>query len=156
MTTSGTYGFPGLRAKSPHSGMTTADQVQALSAASPDKVRQPSGETVEDQTHAPGDLQILVHGEPDFQCVLDRVRQDGDEFRRSPRDVFLAAADADAGAQRRELGEVAVAAEAEIFAMQPLGEVSGAAEAKNCRGRSRSRNGFSGRRASAARRSAAR
>ena len=69
-----------------------------------------------------------MHDEPDFERVLDRVRQNGNELRRAPRDILLAAADADARAQRRELGEVVVATKDEIFASQSLGEFTGAAE----------------------------
>ena len=48
--------------------------------------------------------------------IWKAFRQDRDEFGRAAGDGVLAAADADAGAQRRELGEIAVAAKAEILA----------------------------------------
>ena len=47
---------------------------------------------------------------------------------RAAGDVLLTAADADAGAQRRELGKVAVAAKAEILAGQAPSEIPDAAE----------------------------
>ena len=71
-----------------------------------------------------------MHDEPDLERVLDRVRQDGDELGRAPRDILLATADADAGAQRGELGEVVVATKEEILAGQSLGEFTGAAEGR--------------------------
>ena len=43
--------------------------------------RQSRGQVVEQEAHAAGRFQILVHGEPDFQRVLDRVRQ---HLRRAP------------------------------------------------------------------------
>jgi len=61
-----------------------------------------------------------VHHEPHFERHLEGVGQNGDKVGRAAGDGVLAAADADAGAQRRELGEVAVAAKAEILPRQRL------------------------------------
>jgi hypothetical protein len=51
-----------------------------------------------------------VHDQPDFERHLEGARQDRDELGCAPGDGVLAAADA--GAQRRELGEIAIAAKA--------------------------------------------
>jgi hypothetical protein len=69
-----------------------------------------------------------VHDEPNFQRVLYGVRQHGNEFGRAAGDILLATANADAGAQRRQLNEVAVAAEAEILARQSPSEIACAAK----------------------------
>ena len=63
-----------------------------------------------------------MHDQPHFQRVLDGVRQHSDKLRRAAGDILLATADAKAGAQRRKLSEVVVAAETEILARQPAGE----------------------------------
>ena len=51
-----------------------------------------------------------MHDQPDFERHLEGARQDRDELGCAPGDGVLAAADA--GAQRRELGEIAIAAKA--------------------------------------------
>ena len=53
---------------------------------------------------------------------MEGVGQNRDKLGRAPGDHVLAAADADAGAQRRELGEIAVAAKAEILPRQRLAQ----------------------------------
>ena len=66
-----------------------------------------------------------MHDKPDFQRVLNGIWQHDDEFGRAPRNILLTAADADAGAQRRQLREIVVATEAEVVASQSLREVAG-------------------------------
>ena len=84
--------------------------------ASLDVIGEPGRQPVEQKPAPAARLQIAVHDQPDLERQLEGVRQDRNEFRHAPRDSVLTAADADAGAQRGELGEVAVAAKAEVFA----------------------------------------
>ena len=63
-----------------------------------------------------------MHDEPHVKRHLERVRQNRNEVGRAAGDGVLTAPDPDAGAKRGELGEVAVAAKAEILAGERLRE----------------------------------
>src|ERR1700719_778989 len=83
-----------------------------------DVVRQSCGKVIEQQAHPARRLQVLMHDEPYLQRVMEGIRQHGDKLRHATRNILLAAADAEAGAQRRKLREIVVAAEAESLARQ--------------------------------------
>ncbi len=55
-----------------------------------------------------------MHDKPDLEGHLEYAGQNRDEIVRTPGNALLAAADADAGAERGQLRQIAVAAKAEI------------------------------------------
>jgi hypothetical protein len=81
-----------------------------------DVIRETLGEPVEHEPHPRRGPQVAVYDQPHFERKLKNIGQDGDEVGGAASDGVLAAADPDAGAQRSELGEIAVAAKAEILA----------------------------------------
>ena len=75
---------------------------------------------VEQQSDAPRVAQVLVHGQPHVETEIEQVRQDRNQIRIARRHAVLADADADAGADRRELADIAVAAIGEQLARHRL------------------------------------
>src|ERR1700732_2287099 len=57
-----------------------------------------------------------MHRDPHLAIKAECLPQHRPQFRKAPGDVVLATADTDARLQRRELGQIAVAAETEIVA----------------------------------------
>ena len=96
--------------------LVKSDTREASGLRSRDVFGETRRQMIHHQPQPPARAQVLVQRQPHFQSERDLIRQDRDEVGIAAGDSMLDEADAEAGANRRQLRKVAVASQRELVA----------------------------------------